>query len=453
MIPTRIAIALAVGPWLLLAPVLVHAEAFRIPNQGPAATAQASAVAAQADDPSALFYNPAGMTQLPGTQVYFGGDLISVDTKFTGAAGTVRGGTGGVANPPPSFFYLTSSLRDLGLTGAPDVTLGFGLNAPFGLLIRYPDEGSLSEVTTYASLPLLDIKPTIAYRPASWLSLGAGLDIFTFSDLVGEGQAEQKRRAGPELGPLGIPRGAFLEINGTDTAVGFNLSALVTALRTDGKPRLNFGIVYRGPVTLNLKGDFLLNGRRAAGAEVEFKLPSILTGAVAAWPLRDAEREWKVELDVDYADWSSFKSLDFKLSNGVTLPLPQNWRSTYVVKLGTEYRWLNPSGLAGWEIAARGGYSRNGTPVPTRTFGPAVPDSGTNVFGIGVGFLCKGPGRFLGMVSCGDRESRLKAFGVDIAYQAVVFDSRRIDENIDPRVLGKWSTISHVGAIAFRLNF
>ena len=150
--------------------------------------------------------------------------------------------------------------------------------------------------------------------------------------------------------------GSSLEVNGVDTSVGYNLSVLVSPLRNpDGKPRLNLGLVYRSPVTLDLEGDFRINSARI-GAKTRLELPSILTAAVAVWPVRDATREWKVEVDVDYVDWSSFRNLDVKLANGLTLPSPQKWSATYVVMLGTEYKWLALGSLPGWEVAARGGY-------------------------------------------------------------------------------------------------
>ena len=46
-----------------------------------------------------------------------------------------------------------------------------------------------------------------------------------------------------------------------------------------------------------------------------------------------------------------------------------------------------------------------------------------------------------------------KAFGLDLAYQAVLYDSRRITDNNDPRVNGLWNTTTHVGSIRFRLVF
>src|SRR5262249_48959767 len=164
----------------------------------------------------------------------------------------------------------------------------------------------------------------------------AGLDIYTFSGLIGDGQAERKQIAGPEFALVGIPPGSTLEVNGVDTAVGFNLSALVTPIRNDdAKPRLNLGLVYRSPATLNLNGQFEINGVRVSKAKIELNLPWMLTAAVAGWPVRDREHEWKIELDVDYVDWSSFRNLDVRLANGATLPNPEKWSDTYVVMLGT----------------------------------------------------------------------------------------------------------------------
>ena len=459
---TRLSVppCLVIGLWLCFgAPEPAHGDGFRVLDQGANATAQGAAFSAQADDPSALHYNPAGMTQLPGLQLYFGTSLISGDTSFTNTLGErVHGGTpGSVANPPPSTLYLTYSLKGLGVDALDNLTLGVGLNAPFGLQVNYPSSSALANVTTHAALPLLDIKPTAAYRLTSYLSVGAGLDIYTFSSLIGDGQAEQKRIAGPEFAFVGIPPGSSLEVNGVDTSVGFNLSALVTPLRNaDDKPRLNLGLVYRSPVTLTLDGDFQINRAQKVGATTRLHLPWSMTGAVAGWPVRDREHEWKLEVDVDYVDWSSFTNLDTKLTNGGKLPSPQDWSATYVVMVGTEYKWLVPPGLPGWEIAARGGYIHSATPVPTKTFTAAIPDSDYNAFSVGLGLLCRPPARFLAIVPCGSEPGSSwgpRALALDFAYQAVLYDSRQISNNNDPRVNGRWDTTTHVGSLSFRVNF
>ena len=440
----------------LLAPASVSAEAFRILDHGAAATGQGAAFAAQADDPSALYYNPAGMTQLPGYQLMLGTNLVSSKTTFTGTDGrTVEGGTSNtIAMPPPSQFYVTATL------GEPDtalgkLTVGLGLTSPYGLLIDYPNSGSLATIITSAALPLLDIKPTIAYRVNKWLSVGAGVDIYTFASAIGDGHAELKRLAGPELAPFGIPPGAVLETNGTDTAVGFNVGVLVTPLRHEvtKKPLVNVALVYRSPTTLDLSGKFLVNDRPVADAEIRLKLPWVLTGGVAGWPVRDERREWKLEVDVDYVDWSSFDNLDVHLSSGVTLPFPRDWGTSYVVMAGTEYRWLQIDTLPGWELSARAGYFYSATPVPDRTFEPAVPDANYNAFSVGAGFLCRWPARFLGVIPCPRGNGGRGSIAVDLAYQILLFNSRRISDNDDPRVNGNWETTTHVGSLSLRVSF
>jgi long-chain fatty acid transport protein len=435
----------------LLAPAPAWSEGFRLLDHGAAAAGQGAAFAAQADDPSALYYNPAGMTQLSGFQIMAGTNLIASETTFTATDGQkVHGGANGLlANPPPSHLYLTYGFGE----SLKNLTVGIGLTSTFGLIIEYPTSGPLANVITSASLPLLDIKPTAALQVADWLSIGAGLDIYTFWSAVGDGHAELKRIAGLESAALGIPAGVALETNGTDTALGFNAGVLVTPLRNEArKPLLNLALVYRSPVTLNASGSFLVNERRAAGADFRLALPWVLTGGVAGWPVRDAHREWKIEVDFDYVDWTRFENTDIRLSSGVTVPFPRQWNAGYLVMLGTEYRWLRVDSLPSWEISVRGGYFHSWTPVPERTFDAAVPDADYHAFAIGLGLLCRFPGRFLGFIPCG-RAAKQGLVSLDLAYQLVLFDTRQISDNIDPRVTGRWETTTHVGALTLRVGF
>lgn len=66
---------------------VVRADGIRNPFQGAAAIAQGNAFAAQADDPTAVFYNPAGMTQLHGVQHTAGVQFLNVNTHFTSPTG------------------------------------------------------------------------------------------------------------------------------------------------------------------------------------------------------------------------------------------------------------------------------------------------------------------------------------------------------------------------------
>lgn len=442
------------------------AEGFRIIDQSAAATGQGGAFAAQADDPSAVHFNPAAMTDLPGLQLTMGTLLVNGNIDVMPASGpAVAGDFGGTfANPPPSSFFVTARLGDFGTSSLDFLTLGLGVYSPFGNLIHYPPSSGLAPVLTQSAAPIIDIKPTVAFRVHPSFALGFGLDIYTFSGLFGEGHVESQQRLGPEflfppLNALGLGRpGDDVELNGRDTALGYNVSLLFTPLRNDREqPLVNLAVVYRSQANLNLTGQFLNKSQgMALGAQADLPLPQVVTAGLAAWPIRNTRREWKVEVDLDYADWTSFDNVDVRLSNGVTLPGPRNWQDSYVLMAGTEYKWISPDPLPDWDVTVRGGYAFAESPVPERTFRPDVPDSDYHAYSIGLGFLCRSGGIFLGVISCGNEGRRslgVAAIGFDVAYQGIFYQSRGIFQNIDPRINGTWDTTIHVWALNLRVNF
>ncbi|MDX2253245.1 MAG: outer membrane protein transport protein [Nitrospira sp.] len=447
---------------VVLLPAMVSAGAFRIFDHSASATGQGGAFSAQADDPSAVYFNPAGMTQLSGIQTSAGTLLLGGSTRFTSPSGSTTSGDfgGAVAFPLPSNFYVTANLNSVGVPALKNFSVGIGLLTPFGILYEYPNTSPFATAVTRQAMPLLDIKPTLAYRLNDQLSVGLGADIYTFASFLGEGQVVTRFNSsgGPGLPPPGTP----MEINGSDTAAGFNVSLLYTPLRNgEGRPLVNVGLVYRTQATLHLDGQFLANGLRAADASTTLVLPQIFTGGIAVWPIRDAAHEWKLELNIDYTGWKSVRNLDVHLSTGATLPFPQNWRNAYTLMVGTEYKWINPAALSNWEAAVRAGYWHSQTPIPDQGFLPTIPDADQHAVSGGVGLLCKAPGRFLGLVACGVTEGPLflpKAVGLDVAYQAIFYEPRTVVGNQNPVAIpgvvnGTYQTTFHVGSINLRVNF
>ncbi|MGC3975214.1 MAG: outer membrane protein transport protein [Nitrospira sp.] len=433
-----------------------QAQTPRLQGQSASAAAMGNAFVAQADDPSALHYNPAGMTQLHGFQTLFGTSLIGGTTQFTSPSGAQATGdrNGSLAYPPPGHVYLVANLKDLGLAALGDFTAGIGLNNPFGSLTRYPNDGPFRSAVTFTTLPLLDIKPTIAYKLNDQLSFGLGADIYTFSGLFGEGHLEQKS-VWP--GGLGIPAGSLVEINGSDTTAGFNVSFLYTPYRnSEGKPLVNIGMVYRSQATFHLTGNFLANGNSIAGTAATFVLPQVFSGGIAVWPVRTPNREWKLEFDVDYVGWKSNRTLDIHLTNGTVLPFPQNWQSGYTAMVGTEYRWLRLASLPDWDVALRAGYMNQQTQVPDRTFNPGVPSANTHIPSVGIGFACHENGYFLGLVRCGELglgPLKPKLFAVDLSYQAAFYEIRTVTGNQNPTVNGRYDTLIHAGSLSLRFIY
>lgn len=431
-----------------------NADGFRNPFQSAAAIAQGNAFAAQADDASAVFYNPAGMTQLPGIQHVGGVELVNVDTHFRGLNGrTTENDLGGPFGfPPPLQMFFTARPKDLNITWLGDLTVGFGLQNLFGFAARYPKDGPLNTAVTEASLPLLDIKPTVAYRFSDWLSIGIGMDIFTFWTGV-VGGAEQKFIS---PGLPGIPAGSRVRITGDGTAVGGNASLLLTPLRNErGDPRVNLGLVWRSEADLPLRGNLYVNGVKAAKSRSDLHFPDIYTAGLAVWPVRNREREWKLETDVDYVRWNTIKVQEFKFSNGVRLTIPQTWHNSVSVNAGTEYKWLGPAKLPRWDLALRAGYIWSQTPVSDRNFSPAFPDSNVHVLSAGVGFTCKARGKFLGLFSCGESDKALAwhHLGIDLAYQIFLWETRKVLENPNPSVNGTYRSLNQALALSLRVGF
>jgi long-chain fatty acid transport protein len=440
---------------VLGSPSLLQASGFRLFDQSASGTAQSNAVTAQADDPSAVYYNPAGMPQVRGVQLSLGTNLAGGTTSFRNAAGqTATGDLGGhIASPPPSTFYLTANLPDLGITVLGPLVAGFAIIPPFGISIRYPTNGPFATAVTSAAFPLVDFKPTVAYKVNDHLAVGLGLDIDTFLSFVGKGQAEAQLQGFPGTPFAGLP----LEINGTDTGVGFNIGLLYTPfLNADGAPLVNVGFVYRHSPTLDLHGQFLAQGTVVADTATTFHLPQAFTGAIALWPVRDQDHAWKFEVDIDYTDWSVFKNTDVRLSNGATLPFPRQWQGGFTLMLGTEYTWLRPAWLPHWEVAVRTGYAFSQNVVPDATFSPSVPDADNHSIAVGVGVVCKDGARFLGLWPCGSHDGRgfgPKAIGVDVTFQTLFYEKRTVSGNINPTVDGTYTTTYYVGAVSLRLHF
>lgn len=449
-------VALVCCVWVLVSSTESWAQAFRYQPQSGTGAAQANAFSAQADDPSAIHYNPAGMTQLRGLQFSGTSQFVGASVNFrNGAGGTAHGDGGGtIALPPPSQFYLTANLKDLGITALGNLSAGIGMTTPYALKSRYPEAGPFNTAITSATIPMVDIKPTLAYRFSDQFSIGAGADIYTFAGFLGDGQVEQKF-VWPGGG--GVPAGVNVELNGKATAAGFNVSMLYSPiLNADLLPIANIALVYRSQATMHLHGNMLVNGGTVADGRSTLVLPQMFTAAMAVWPIRDRAREWKLELDVDYVGWKSVRNTDVRLSTGGVIPQPQNWRTVPTVSVGTEYKMLHPESLPNWTVAFRGGYTYTQSQVPDLTFNPGVPSLNSHTLATGVGFTCFHGGNFFGVIPCGRSSVTSwmpESIGVDMSFQSWIYEDRTIQGNQNPTVNGTYTAALYLGAVSLRLMF
>ena len=159
---------------------------FHIHDQGAKAMAMGNAFVAQADDPSALFYNPAGIAFQKGTQISLGVTTIMVpETEFKGttklgnsSASPALGVTvtdvdekarGDVFFPPN--LYITHSLEKL------PVSFGIGFNSIYPLAKRWKSTSPFRDEIKEIAIKPINVQPTIAYRLDRLnLSFAAGIN-------------------------------------------------------------------------------------------------------------------------------------------------------------------------------------------------------------------------------------------------------------------------------------
>ena len=138
-------------------------------------------VIARGDDPSMLFFNPASMAWLNGTQASLVGSLLMPDASVDSARGSraralggspIAGSRGGDAASDAVLpaAYITLPLGDA-------FRLGLGVTSPFGLVTKYPGDfvGRYHGLTS--ELQTVNFTPALSWRASETFSIGAGMQI------------------------------------------------------------------------------------------------------------------------------------------------------------------------------------------------------------------------------------------------------------------------------------
>jgi long-chain fatty acid transport protein len=146
------------------------AGGFRLPDQDAFATARGEAFVATADNPSAIYYNPAGITQLDGSNVRVGMYGIYLDPSYRNPVTSKSYEIEDKFAAIPQLFY-TYSLKDKDWP----ISFGLGIYSPYGLSEKWPQDTGFRTVATEGSLTYFTINPVIAYKLPWNLSIAAVL--------------------------------------------------------------------------------------------------------------------------------------------------------------------------------------------------------------------------------------------------------------------------------------
>jgi long-chain fatty acid transport protein len=352
----RIILALCLG----FAPAGVQAVGFRLPNQDPDAIARGNAFAATADNPSAIYYNPAGITQLEGQNVRAGLYLVSGGYTYESPSGG-EWKADKEWQPVPQFYYAFTPKES-------PLSFGLGVYAPYGLSINWGQDTPFWTEAEKGSLLYLTINPVIAWKILPSLSVAIGPTI-NYSD------ADFQRGIASPF-PGFIPNGQF-RLQGSGWAYGFNAGIL-----WQPHEKWSFGVNYRYPTKVDYQGTSETTPTppypASTSSSASIQYPQYIVGGISFRPTKD----WNFEFDVDWTDWHNVNEIVIKDTAFGSQVWPLNYQSSFMFEVGATRQ-------LGKGFFASLGYFYSQQTSPNQDFNPAIPDTALHLGGVGLGYKGK----------------------------------------------------------------
>lgn len=373
----------------------VGAVGFALEHQSVSAMGYAFAGgAASAEDASVMFWNPAGMSRLTGSQAVVGLNAIYGSARFSnqgttspaGPAFPITGGEGG--NPVglnwvPNLYYATDLSRD--------VKAGIAINSPFGLRTEYPADWMGRYHAIDSVLKSVNINPAVSWKLREGVSLGGGIN-FQYLDAELSNAIDYGAACFGVFGPAacagaGITpqaRDGIATVTGDSWGVGWNVGALFDVSRST-----RLGIAYRSSVKHELEGRAAFQNPALPGAFAALTAQAQDTGARSTIRMPEKlslsahgeiDGKWSVLGDVTWTRWSRFKELRVRFDNGSPDAVtPANWRDTVRVSLGAGYRLDD-------RFMLRGGIAYENSPIRDEFRTPRIPDSAHRLVAFGLNY-------------------------------------------------------------------
>jgi long-chain fatty acid transport protein len=396
-------------------PRAASAGGIEIDEQSARATGTAGAQTAVANDPAAVFYNPAGLVDQPGFNALASGTLIYTSTKaVTGdpAAGATVATTATHVALIPTLFLSQRLGRH--------VALGLGVFTQWGEHFGWPTQWPGRFVGQFVDITTATFDFSVSVRLLPFLSIGGGLDVVP-------GAVDLYRAANFGGGEGSLHAGM------SGVGVGGNVGALIDLVPR----RLRLGFMYRSRVDLDLSGHGVISApvelQALAGGRQIAKTTLILPHTLAVGVALDPSHRLTLSADVRITLWRDLQMLTLTLEDPTAPPgtpaqsqsLPLLLHTSWALRFGGELR------LLGGHLHLRLGVGYDSTPLPSETLGPLLPDSQRMEIAAGIGW-------------------HEHWFALDAGYMAVVLFKERSDSRDLPAT---YETNGHVLTVSATVRF
>ncbi|MBX9683402.1 MAG: OmpP1/FadL family transporter [Hyphomicrobium sp.] len=290
---------------------------------------------------SSMFWNSAAVGQFNGINSESSYSLILPDSEITATAGSTflaaganSGDIGDTAVLPASYFsYQLSN----------ELVVGLSVNAPFGLVTDPGKVWAGSSFARESAIETYNINPTVAYRLAPWLTVGAGLQVEYFKAYLRQG--------------FGSPAGPTAITKGDDWAVGYTLGVIVTPASGT-----TIGVGFRSSIDHELEDSFSISGvSNPVAISAGIETPEILTVSLR----QQLTPDWALLGTFEWNNWSRVQELNVVCGEagfpcpaaGATLTnLELGWHDGYFFSGGLEHNYSD-------QLTLRGGVAYEISPI------------------------------------------------------------------------------------------
>jgi long-chain fatty acid transport protein len=370
-------------------------------------------------DQAAMFYNPGALAMVRDRGVQVGFNATMARNSFVAEGGsqqrTLRNSTVTPFNLYAGFGPAEGKFR-----------AGIAVYTPFGSKLQYANgwEGrtSLTDIT----LESIYVQPTFSYAITDKLSIGAGLMILAYG-------AVNLQRDIPLPDSFG-----HIELDGkAENKLGYNAGIFF-------KPsdKLSVGISYRSKIDAQVKdGDVTFTNVSPTFASrfeatkfgATLPLPATTSLGIGVMP----NENLTIGLDVNYVEWSKYRTLDFTFDKQVNGSLTSSSKRFYedalTFRVGGQYKLT--SGLT-----VRAGGSYDMTPVKDGYVTPETPDNDRLSGTLGASYS-------------------FGKFGVDLSGQFISIQKRTqttqdlLDNGTTDRIAGTYKTNIVIPGVGLNYNF
>ncbi len=349
---------------------VAKASGFLLQEQSASALGQGGAVAADPDEPAAVWFNPAALTFAKswGVSVTAAVGLPQVSFSPKNDGPVTEGEF--LLRPVPNLFAHVP----VSVLGSQRVVLGLGLYAPFGFKLSWPRGWQGSEKAESISIAVVALNPTISVPLGNRISVAAGASLLHGTVEFAAGLPSDLTTLMSMSAPMG---------RGVLSGNAYSWNANVALSLRPVPDVLSLALTYRTGTKLgfNGKADFSGSDPRLDStfkdqpASTVLPLPDVWTAALSwRWqpPLR-------LGFQVERVGWSAFERLEIKFTQPTT--------PTQRIERNSTDAWTARIGLQ-WDRAARISALRTGLILEEGTangdsLAPSAPDSAR--VGIAVG--------------------------------------------------------------------